>query len=191
MLTADRVPPTLGMIIGPFHGLGLPGVETEMPRSLVQDYDEMDRWIIEGRPYREIVELYREKYDIELKPAMLANYRKRRGLPVRQVRSSLVPAFVEPVHRSKYILDMLRLVGRKRALEDAGLSDRDRTAIKPMSEREAERVGAFLENLATADAVVIYDPDSVDGFYYVPRLESDTDIVRVVEGPRGRPSGHH
>ncbi|MEU4155681.1 hypothetical protein [Actinoplanes sp. NPDC026670] len=151
-----------------------------MPKSLVQNHQELDEWITSGMLYNEIIEIYREKYGIELKPAMLANYRKRRGLPSRQVRSNLVPRNLEPVHRGRYILDMLRLVARDRALKDESLSETDRKLVKPLSEREQTRMDAFLENLAAADAVVTYEADTEDGFYYVPRTEADQDIVRYV-----------
>ncbi len=60
---------------------------------------------------------------------------------------------------------MLRVEGRRRA--DRKLRETDR-----------ERLSAWLNMLEKNNAVVYYDPDTVAGFYYVPRVDEDTDIIR-------------
>jgi hypothetical protein len=66
---------------------------------------------------------------------------------------------------------MLRLEARQRV--DAKLSDRER-----------HRLALFRANLAENDAVVHYDPDSENGFYYVQRRDGvDRDIIREPERP--------
>jgi hypothetical protein len=66
---------------------------------------------------------------------------------------------------------MLRQEARQRV--DAKLSDRER-----------HRLALFRANLAENDAVVHYDPDSENGFYYVQRRDGvDRDIIREPERP--------
>jgi hypothetical protein len=140
-----------------------------MPKSQVQNHQELNAWITEGRPYSWIIDKYQEKYGITLKPTMLANYRRRHGLPPRNVRDDkLIPWYVKPEHRKLYRVEMLRMVARMRAGAE-------------LTEREQTRVTSFLENLRAANAVITYEPASEEGFYYVPRLPEDDDIIRRPE----------
>lgn len=98
---------------------------------------------------------------------MWSRIRAKHSLPALDARNDdLVPWGVEDCHQTSYHLQMLRLEGRARA----GF---------PLSQRSAGRLKSFLENLAVADAVVHYEPKSDKGFYYVPRLDTDTDIIRM------------
>lgn len=137
-----------------------------MPRGKVRNHQEFRDWIESGKKYDWIVGEYKRKYDEEITPAMVASYRSRHGLSKRQVRhDDLVPWFVEPPHRNSYLLEMLRLEGRVRAGEE-------------LTGRAAKRHRDFRENLAAKNAVVHYEPNSEDGFYYVPGEEGDDDIIR-------------
>ena len=60
---------------------------------------------------------------------------------------------------------MLRVEGRVRA----GME------IRPT---DAERHATWRRRLDEMNAVVHYDPDTDEGFFYVPREKGDTDIIR-------------
>lgn len=141
-----------------------------MPARKIVNVDEARAWIVEGKSYQWIIEQYRERYDVETTVAMWSNFRRRQGVSTRNVRDEgLIPWRVEAPHRRAYLAEMLRLEARARA--DAKLSDRER-----------HRLGLFRANLAENDAVIHYDPESENGFHYVPRRAGiDHDLIRVPE----------
>ncbi|MGW5130896.1 hypothetical protein [Streptomyces sp. NPDC004135] len=136
-----------------------------MPASKIVNEQEVIRWFEEGRTYQWMVEEYKRKYKIDTKPSMWGNFRKRRGLDARIIRDAeLIPWKVNPEHQWKYPVAMLRLVAR----EKAGYS---------ITEDEAARLASWKEMLAEEDAVVHYDPDTEDGFFYVRRQEGDDEYI--------------
>lgn len=146
-----------------------------MPATKVVDVQEAIRWIEEEeRPYKWIVEEYRRKYGVETTVVMWGGFRRRHGLTERKVRDpELIPWKVEEEHRWLYPLCMLRVLARRR--RGVELSDNDEA-----------RLDSWLRMLKEKDVVVHYDPDSPDGFYYVPREPTDADVIRK---PRGRAKG--
>ncbi|AFU62008.1 putative repressor [Streptomyces phage phiHau3] len=140
-----------------------------MPAKEIQDEQEVIRWFEEGWSYQEMTEEYQRKYNIEMKPSAWGNFRYRKGLDRRIARDDeLIPWAVERKHRSLYPLMMLRLEGRRRA----GL---------PNDEEKTKRLESWKQMLEEENAVVHYDPDTVDGFFYVPREPKDDDIIRKPE----------
>jgi|SRR5690606_26281058 len=146
-----------------------------MPRSKIQNESEAIRWIEEGKPYGEIIELYRKKYNIETSQSMWATFRRRRGLDTRLVRDDeLIPWVVKREHRWRFAPTMLRAEARLRA--GKSISDDDRVKLE-----------AFKERLVSDDRVVHYDPDTEQGWFYVPRRPGvDTDLVRVPDASTAR-----
>lgn len=83
-------------------------------------------------------------------------------------RTDLIPWSVRPEHRWAYPLTMLRVEGRRRAHGDDHLS-----------ERTLARLTTWRHRLAWHDLVVHYDPDTPDGFSYLPRRPGvDLDLYR-------------
>jgi len=137
-----------------------------MPASKIQDEKEVIRWFEEGRTYEWMCQEYLRKYNIETVPSLWGNFRRRRGLQRRIVRDdALIPWDMKPEHRYAYPVQMLRLEARARAGE-------------PVRAADANRHRNFIAMLVEDGLVVDYDPTTVDGFRYVPRLPTDTDIVR-------------
>lgn len=141
-----------------------------MPASKIQDEGEVIRWIEEGRTYAWMTEEYQRKYNIQTSPSMWSNFRRRHGLDRRIARDDdLIPWEVKVEHRWRYPLAMLRHEARRRA----GMAQ---AADIP------EKLEAWKRNLAEEDVVVHYEPDTEDGFFYVPRRKGiDTDLIRVPE----------
>jgi hypothetical protein len=141
-----------------------------MPAAKLQSAEEFQRWWNEGRSYQWIIDEYLRKYNIEITPSAIGNWRARLGLPRRQERDvDLIPWKVEERHGYKHALAMLRAEGRRRAGQ-------------PISVHSVARLESWLKFLAEENAVVHYDPDTEEGFFYVPRRPGiDTDIIRVPE----------
>ncbi|MEU8327296.1 hypothetical protein [Micromonospora sp. NPDC048839] len=141
-----------------------------MPASKIQNHQEAIDWITEGRTYREMIELYREKYGIETSVTMWGNFRRRQGLEPRLTRdSNLIPWKIEPEHRYNWHVMMLRAEARRR---DG----------KKLPAREAAELDSWLAKRKAEDSVVHYDPETEQGFFLVPRRPGiDTDLIRVPE----------
>ncbi|WP_438470804.1 hypothetical protein [Streptomyces asiaticus] len=136
-----------------------------MPSSKIQDEAEVIRWFEEGKTYQWMVDEYWRKYGIKTVPSMWGNFRRRKGLERRIVRDDdLIPWEVREEHRWKYAVMMLRVVARQRAGHE-------------LTETDKVRLESWLAMLEEEDAVVHYDPDTEDGFFYVPRQEGDDDII--------------
>ncbi|WDS51745.1 immunity repressor [Streptomyces phage Triumph] len=138
-----------------------------MAKRKIQDEGEVIRWFAEGRTYQWMIDEYKRKYGIDTVASMRGNFRKRRGLDRRITRNDdLIPWFVKEEHRWKYPVAMLRVEARLRDGQD-------------LSETEQARLASWKEMLSEEKAVVHYDPDTEDGFFYVPREPGDTDIIRA------------
>ncbi|XVV02751.1 hypothetical protein ACQPW3_36190 [Actinosynnema sp. CA-248983] len=137
-----------------------------MPASKIQDEREVIRWIEEDKPYRWMVEQYKKKYGIDTTITMFSNFRRRKGLEPRIARDpDLIPWQVKEEHGWATPLTLLRLEARRRAK-------------KPLRPIDETRLNNWLADLKAQDAVVHYDPDTADGFHYVPREDTDDDIIR-------------
>lgn len=137
-----------------------------MPASKIVNEQEVVRWFEEGRTYQWMIEEYRRKYNIETVPSMWGNFRRRRGLQRRIIRDdALIPWEIKREHRWNYDLQMLRVEGRRRAGAE-------------IRETDEQRVNSWLAKLEEAEAVVYYDGDTAEGFFWVPREAADDDIIR-------------
>ncbi|MGW2933533.1 hypothetical protein ACWDA7_17085 [Streptomyces sp. NPDC001156] len=135
-----------------------------MPKSKIQSEQEVIRWFEEGRTYEWMQSEYRRKYGIETGLSMWSNFRSRRGLDRRINRDDdLIPWAVHQEHRQQYPVSMLRVEARHRA----GM---------PLDADQTKRLVSWRRMLADKHVVVHYDPEK--GFSYVPRVESDWDIIR-------------
>lgn len=149
-----------------------------MPGAKLQSEQEFTRWWNEGRSYQWIIDQYREKYDLDITPSAIGNWRARLGLERRQSRNiALIPWTVLAEHRYKHAAAMLRAEGRRREGQE-------------LSPLQLARLNNWLRFLQDEDVVVHYDPETEEGFFYVPRRpDIDKDIVREpgrVTRARGR-----
>ena len=136
-------------------------------RSKIVNENEVIRWMEEGKTYQWIVEEYRRKYNVETTLSMWGNFRRRRGLDRRITRDDdLIPWFVKKEHRWTYPIMQLRAEARRRAGHE-------------LDPDVAHKVDVWISNLKADGLVVHYDPDSEEGFQYVPARKKDTDLIRV------------
>ncbi|MER8116261.1 hypothetical protein [Streptomyces sp. NPDC094031] len=137
-----------------------------MPAKKVQDETEVERWIDEGKTYAWIVEQYKQKYKIETSIPMWSAWRRRKQKKRRVTRDTdLIPWKVAPEHTLAYPLVMLRAEARKRAGEE-------------LVGRAGSKLESWKKMLEETGQVVYYDRDTEDGFFYVPREDSDADLIR-------------
>lgn len=140
----------------------------------IQNVDQALRWIKEGRTYKWMVEEHERLYGIRVATSTFSNLRVRYGLPRRINRDDgLIPWKVKPEHRWNYQLQLLRAEARARA----GL---------PLKPHDAERLPGWHRTLERENVVIHYDPDLPDGFVYVPREKTDTDIIRRPARPSAK-----
>ena len=133
--------------------------------SKMQSEDEVRRWFEEGKTYQWMAEEYLRKYDLEVSPSMFSQLRRRMGWERRNVRDDgMIPWAVRPEHRWAYAVQMLRAEARRRS-------------GKELADLSAARLETWKESLAEAGAVVHYEPDTEQGFFYVPAEEGD-DMIR-------------
>ncbi|MFF7254778.1 hypothetical protein [Streptomyces microflavus] len=145
-----------------------------MPPRKIQDEQEAIRWIEEGKTYAWIVEKYREKYGIETTVPMWSTFRRRRGIEPRVVRDTdLIPWRVSKDHMLAYPLVMLRAEARLRAGEE-------------LQGRAASKLANWKKMLEENGQVVYYDRDTADGFFYVPREDTDPDGALIRRPTRDR-----
>lgn len=145
-------------------------------RTKIVSEQEVRRWFEEGRTYQWMTDEYRRKYNIETGVSMWSNFRHRRGLPRRIARNDdLLPWAVSEKHRWAYPATMLRLEARLR--EGMELSD-----------ESAHRLSLWKQRLDKAGAVVHYDAETDEGWFYVERRDGiDIDLIRTPGGAaRGR-----
>ena len=136
-----------------------------MPGSKIVDEGEVIRWFKEGRTYAWMAAEYKRKYDIDTVSSMWGNFRRRRGLDRRITRDdNLIPWFVKSEHRWLYPLTMLRTEARRR---DG----------RTVNDGDGARLDSWKTMLEEEHAVVHYDPDTDEGFFYVPREEGDDDLI--------------
>ncbi|GAA2776190.1 hypothetical protein GCM10010521_63650 [Streptomyces rameus] len=140
-------------------------VGSGVAKRKIQDEQEVIRWFQEGRTYQWMIDEYKRKYDIETVASMWGNFRRRRGLDRRITRDDdLIPWEVDERHRWKYPVAMLRVEARLRDGRD-------------LTDNERDRLKSWKEMLAEQNAVVHYDPDTEEGFSYIPRQEGDDDLI--------------
>ena len=141
-----------------------------MGASKIVDESEAKRWFEQGRTYQWMVDRYLEKYNLETRISMWSNLRSRRGWERRFVRDDdLIPWRVNPEHRWHYAVSMLRAEARRRA----GVE---------LTPEFTDRLERWLMHRREDDTVVHYDPDTPEGFWYVPRrVGIDTDLIRAPE----------
>ena len=137
-----------------------------MGKVKIQDEAEVVRWFTEGRTYRWMVEEHDRKYHIRLSPSAFSNFRVRKGLQRRIAREpELIPWEISLPHRWAYPLAMLRVEARRRSGFEVRAAD-------------VERLESWKRGMNEDGVVVHYDPDTEQGWWYVPRRPGiDTGLI--------------
>ncbi|WP_372736169.1 hypothetical protein [Nocardioides sp.] len=142
-----------------------------MGTHTIVDEGEARRWFAEGRTHAWMQAEYLRKYGLQTTLSAWSDYGCRNGLerrddPTGDPNDVLVPWEIDKRHRWAYALMMLRTEARRRS------------GIAP-TETMAERLERWLRQMSDDNTVVAYNPNSEDGFTYVPRRSGiDTDLIR-------------
>ena len=134
----------------------------------IVDEPEVVRWIEEGKSEQWMTEEYERRYNLVVPRTAFAALRARRG-PVAgdSHRAALIPWEIREEHRWEYPLAMLRLEARRRE-------------GRPLRPIDVQRLTSWKVQLEDKGAVVHYDPDTDEGWSYVPRRPGvDADLIRV------------
>lgn len=121
-----------------------------------------------GYTQAKMVEAWEKESGIRVTRSAIAMAMMRHNVEPSRPRpryEDTVPWKVRPEHRLHTDARLLRLEGRRR--HGGKLSDAD-----------LHWLNVWRKELETANAVITYDPDTEEGFFWVPRTPQDDDIVR-------------
>ena len=136
-------------------------------RTKMQDVEEFKRWYADGVPYAEMVQRYKDKYNIDTTLTMFSGWRTRLGLRPRIAGrdEALLPWDIKPEHAWSTMMRLLQAEGRLRRGMPVTLQQQDQLA----------ELKGYLEQTGS---VIHYEPDTVEGFWIVPREDGDDPLVR-------------
>ncbi|MCW2843333.1 MAG: Pirin domain protein [Nocardioides sp.] len=137
-------------------------------KQIVPDKTQMRRYLDQGMSQAKIVEAYEKDTGVRVSRSAIAmaigRYELKSSRPRPRYMETL-PWTVLPEHRDHTDARMLRLEGRRR---EGG----------SLTVKELRWLQTWLETLNARNAVVDYNPRTKQGFWWVPREETDDDIVR-------------
>lgn len=137
-------------------------------KTIVPDPTQMRRYLELGLTQQQIVEQYEKDTGIRCGRSAIGMAISRYGLSSSRPRDrymDMIPWKLEPEHQQHPDARLLRLEGRRRRGRD-------------ISERDLTWLTNWLTSLEEQNAVIIYRPETVEGFWFVPRTEEDDDIIR-------------
>lgn len=117
---------------------------------------------------REMVEAWERESGIRVSRSAIAMAMRRHGVEAAKPRpryEEMLPWHVLDEHKYNAQARLLRLEGRRRK---GG----------KLNSRELQWLTTWRRELETHNAVVIYDPDTEEGFHWVQRTAADNDLIR-------------
>lgn len=137
-----------------------------MPAKLIPD-QEVSALLDAGWSLVRISEWLRKERGISVSPDAISIWRRRRGMPRIRPSSAveIIPWKIEPQHRFKHALVMLRAESRVR-----------RGGVLPATVAADHR--NWRKRVREQNLVVEYRPDTAEGFFYVPKRPGE-DVTRM------------
>lgn len=128
---------------------------------LIPPVGELKKLADQGMSHSEIARYLSEQSGEQIARSTISAAFHRAGISSNATRyTEELPWTVKSEHLYEYPARMLRLLGRRRAGRD-------------LKHEEAARLDLWLKRLEQDGDVVGYDPDSIEGFWYVPRRGSE------------------
>lgn len=126
-----------------------------MPAKVLPPTSRLRSLVEQGMTHQEIADLVSREtgYPVSRSSVSAALHRAGNSQRAKKYTDEL-PWTVKEEHQTHYAARMLRLLGRRRK------------KIANSAEQDA-RLDSWLNQLAEAGAVVVYVPDTEDGFFYV------------------------
>lgn len=135
---------------------------------LVPDKTKLKSYLNKGMTQKQIVEQWEADSGIRVSRSAIAMAINRYGLESAKPRAryeDMLPWRVIEEHRMATEARLLRMEARRRR----GL---------PLDQEQLTWLTHWREELDKANAVVTYDPNTVEGFFWVHREPTDDDIIR-------------
>lgn len=138
---------------------------------------ELRRMREAGMTHQQIADAVKERTGYTVTRNAVTMALARHGLSESPKRyAEEIPWRVRQKHERHYALAMLRLYARQRRGQQ-------------LPQDQAHRLESWLRQLDEHDRVVHYEPNSPDGFYYVPRrAEDEGGVIRRPESEEQRPN---
>lgn len=131
------------------------------PRVKVPPKNVLERWLKQGYTQQDMADMTLAEFGDRVSRSAIGNALVRYGLAGEGRRfEKEVPWPINASHATAYPLRMLRLLGRR----NAGID---------LSDHEERTLDAWLENLRTDRLIVAYDPDDLQGFFYIDAEHKD------------------
>ncbi len=135
-----------------------------MPTRILPPRSELEKYLARGMTHQEIAEAVSRKTGHAVKRSTVSAAIHRAGLSSRAKKyPDELPWTVKEDHLTHYAARMLRTLGRRRA------------DIQNSAEMD-QRLDSWLELLHQNHSVVVYLPNTPDGFYYVDGDPNDKGI---------------
>lgn len=142
----------------------------------VPNKTELRRYLSKGMTQQQIVDAWEKDSGVRVSRSAIAMAIERNSLSSAHQRpeyTDLLPWRVAAEHRWHYDARMLRLEGRRRA-------------GRKLTEREGTFLDRWKNELLEASAVIHYERDTEDGFFWVPRLpEHGDDLIDRSNADKG------
>lgn len=137
------------------------------PRILPSD-SMLQKYIERGMTHQQIADLITKESGVPVARSTVSAALSRAGLTTRVRYDEVIPwKRIKTEHNHHYALTMLRLEARLRAGQE-------------LTEDQQKRLDSWKQRLADEDAVVVYLPNTDEGFFYVRRKPSDgQSLVRL------------
>lgn len=138
-----------------------------MPAKRIIPSDSiLEHWVQDGLTLEQMRDRVEEDTGIRPGKSTISAALSRAGLTTR-VRYEEIPwPRIAVEHNTNYILTQLRIGARL----NRGL---------PVREADKRRYEDWVAKVHEAGAVIDYDPDTSEGFHYVPRLDGEEGLVRM------------
>lgn len=121
-----------------------------------------------GLTQQQMVEAWEEESGVQVSRSAIAMAMSRHGVEAAKPRpryEDTLPWHVLDEHKYNSQARLLRLEGRRRQ-------------GRSLNSKELQWLTTWRRELEAHNAVVIYDPETEDGFHWVQRTEADDDVIR-------------
>ena len=139
---------------------------------LTPSKEQLKQYLAQGLTQKQIAEKWEEDSGQRVTRNAITMAMAREGLtpnnPVPRY-TDLLPWKVKMEHLRHYHARMLRAESRIRRLK---------TEKAKKADPDYRRLQSWKQDLADSNAVVMYDPETPDGFYWTYRQDGDDDIIR-------------
>lgn len=138
----------------------------------VPNKQQLEKYLKMGLTQQQIADRWERDSGVRVTRSAIANAIQRNGLKSNRPRDrymNMIPWTLAPEHRNHADARLLRFEARRRQ-------------GKPLNDREMTWLQSWLEELQDKNAVIMYDPRWPEGFAWVPREDTDDDIIRRPAG---------